>query len=76
MHTAIYPKNGSVSSGIIPSTVVSTTMQTGRILLVATVDDRLIRGLAFTDLRENPRVRFYRRILGRSTLPETSAAHR
>src|SRR5262249_7735710 len=34
MHTAIDPKNGSVSSGIIPSTVVSTTMHTGRSLLV------------------------------------------
>ena len=34
MHTAIAPKNGSISSGIIPSTVVNTTMHTGRILLV------------------------------------------
>src|SRR5215470_14758282 len=33
MHTAIAPKNGSFSSGIIPRTVVSTTMHTGRILL-------------------------------------------
>ena len=35
MHTAIEPKNGSVSSGIVPNTVVSTTMHTGLILLVA-----------------------------------------
>ena len=31
MHTAIAPKNGSFTSGIIPSTVVIATMQTGRI---------------------------------------------
>src|SRR5262249_26100741 len=33
MHTAIAPKNGSVSSGIDPRTVVSTAMHTGRTLL-------------------------------------------
>src|SRR5271165_792103 len=34
MHTAIAPKNGSVSSGIIPRTVVKTTMHTGRDLVI------------------------------------------
>jgi hypothetical protein len=34
MHTAIASKNGSFSNGIIPSTVVITTMHTGRILAV------------------------------------------
>src|SRR5262249_31667767 len=33
MHTAIAPKNGSTSSGIIPRTVVKMTMHTGRDLL-------------------------------------------
>ena len=33
MQTAIAPKNGSVKSGIEPSTVVSATISTGRTLL-------------------------------------------
>ena len=34
MQTAIAPKKGSERSGIMPSTVVMATMQTGRILLI------------------------------------------
>ena len=46
MHTAIAPKNGSFSSGIIPRTVVMTTMHTGRILAGASVEDRLVGRLS------------------------------
>ena len=53
MHTAIAPKNGSTSSGIMPSTVVMHDHAHRPHLADAAVEDRLIGCLPLVDLAEN-----------------------